>query len=83
MPLDEIHDQISPVGCPAQRGVNVVALAEAALNEPNMGIGFQDSFDLVRLDSMLFPSLALNVLQPDDSLDAHAVALRERSDKAS
>jgi hypothetical protein len=58
-------------------------LAEAPLNEPNMGIGPQDSFDFVRLNPMLFPDLALNVLQPDDSLDAHAVASRERADKAS
>jgi len=58
-------------------------LAEAALNEPNMGIGFQDSFDLVRLNPMLFPDLALQVLQPDDSLDAHVVASHDRADKAS
>jgi hypothetical protein len=58
-------------------------LAEATFNEPNMGIRFQNSFDLIRLNSMLFPDLAINALQPDDSIDAHAVASRERADKAS
>jgi hypothetical protein len=75
--IDEVYNQVSSAACSAQGRVDVLTLAEATLNESHMGIGFQDSLDLIRLHSMFFPDLALDVLQPDDSIDAHAVASRD------